>query len=203
MPDVQDTVGVHPETVANAEKHASERQRERWRAAQREYRRRRKGTAPSAVKSTKVDERVWATALQLAGGDALRLDVRAWDVVVVLNHSKRRKVGEQLELVTDEQLSPEAAFQQLTAGLEQPAPAQPRKRKPRGSRPSKHGRGQRETYPAGWWTRFETPDGGITCPREGCGWSHTGDKLHLALTTHYRRAHGRRLVDDYPVGEQG
>jgi hypothetical protein len=79
---LRDVVKLHPETVARAEEVAKVVK------PKRAYTRRAKTVT---VKTVKVDPRVMATALELAGGDHNRLTIGTDGSVVVWNHPRTTK----------------------------------------------------------------------------------------------------------------
>lgn len=70
MPATLDLVRLHPATVQNPPRRLKNRPRARARAS-------------SGLRALRVDPEVWATALRLAGGDALRIDVTSSTQVTV------------------------------------------------------------------------------------------------------------------------
>lgn len=74
---VWDVVRVHPQTCSNYQNFVT----------------RKSITKPARKKmrTMQVDQRVWKTALEIAGGDRSRLVVRHETEVVVVNQSKRKK----------------------------------------------------------------------------------------------------------------
>ncbi len=83
----RDLVKLHPETVANAAQHAQDNKPKR----------KRRPTPHVIVRqaepvvSVSVDPRVMATALELAGGDARRLQIMPDGGVLVRNHPRTDK----------------------------------------------------------------------------------------------------------------
>ncbi len=84
---VQDLVKLHPETVSNAAQHVEKNKPTRKRRSSPVVTVRR--VEPTV--SVTVDPRVMATALELAGGDARRLQIMSDGSVLVRNHPRTDK----------------------------------------------------------------------------------------------------------------
>lgn len=80
---VRDTVKLHPETVARAAEVAKEVK------PKRKYTRRPKAVTVSI--SVRVDARIMAKAMELAGGDYTRLTIEDDGSVIVWNHPRTTK----------------------------------------------------------------------------------------------------------------
>lgn len=79
-PPIRHTASVHPATVtAISQGTLTPRRRQTYT----------RGPLRGQQYVIKVDPRVWSTALELAGGDATRIQIRSATEVVVTNKSKR------------------------------------------------------------------------------------------------------------------
>lgn len=78
MKQVRRDASVHPKTVTAVSQQPPARRRSGSRRA------------PAKLETVQVHPEVWATALELAGGDASRLQVQGPTEVIVANRSSRR-----------------------------------------------------------------------------------------------------------------
>lgn len=76
MPKTEEVTRLHHKTVASYHRHVIKKPR--------------KNGSPAELVVTKVDGRIWETALKLAKGDSTRIVVRSPTEVVVVNRSKKR-----------------------------------------------------------------------------------------------------------------
>lgn len=76
MPTVRDSMKLHQETVAEAEKHFKRRASSKPRS--------------SRVAKTQMDNRIWSTAKELAEGDVRRVVRKGPDTVYVINDPSKK-----------------------------------------------------------------------------------------------------------------
>lgn len=67
---------LHPQTVSEYQKHTTKKATPK--------------RARNTVKKLQIDQRVWTTAMKLAGGDRSRIVVHSETEVVVVNPSQRK-----------------------------------------------------------------------------------------------------------------